>query len=172
MRIDLRTLGEGNNYWECQEPPDSLGLKAEGMEFSSPVESKLRILKSGKNYIGQGEIKTRVDFECSRCLKKSGQVLKCEIKFHLKEENDQIILETEEGEGQIQSGRSFDLSDLARENLILSLPLKPLCSEDCKGLCPVCGINLNTSSCKCKKEVTDPRWEKLKSLKLENRVKR
>jgi uncharacterized protein len=172
MKIDLRALKEGNNYLECQESPDSLGLKAAGMEFSSPVESKLRILKSGQNYIGQGEIKTRVDFECSRCLKKSAQVLKCEIKFLLKEENDQITLEAEEGEGQIQSGRSFDLDGLARENLILSLPLKPLCSEACKGLCPVCGINLNTSSCECKKDVTDPRWEKLKSLKLENKGKK
>lgn len=157
---------------ECQESPDSLGLKAEGVEFSSPVESKLRILKSGQNYIGQGEIKTRVDFECSRCLKKSGQVLKCEIKFLLKEENDQIILEAEEGEGQIQSGGSFNLDELIRKNLILSLPLKPLCLEDCKGLCPVCGINLNTSSCECKKDVTDPRWEKLKGLKLENKGKK
>jgi uncharacterized protein len=172
MKIDLRSLKEENAYLEFKESPDSLELEAEGMEFSSPVELKLRILKSGKNYIGEGEVKTEVGFECSRCLNKYTQAVKSEIRFLLKEEKEQIILESEEGGDQIQKGSFFNLDDLVRENLVLSLPLKPLCFVDCKGLCPVCGVNLNLSTCECKREVIDPRWEKLKKLKLENKSKK
>jgi len=62
------------------------------------------------------------------------------------------------------SSDSFQIDDLVRETIILALPLKPLCSEDCKGLCPVCGTDLNKSQCNCIKKETDPRWEKLKGL--------
>jgi uncharacterized protein len=58
----------------------------------------------------------------------------------------------------------FEIDDLVREAIILSLPLKPLCSEDCKGLCPICGTDLNRSQCSCVKERTDPRWDQLKGL--------
>lgn len=172
MKIELRSLKDEKNFLDLEESPDSLGLEAERMQFSSPVVLKLMVLKSGENYLGEGEVKTEVGFECSRCLKKYIQAVKSEIKFLLKEEKEQMILESEEGEDQIQSGSFFNLDDLVRENLILSLPLKPLCSEDCKGLCPICGVNLNLSTCECKREAIDPRWEKLKKLKLENKSKK
>lgn len=172
MKIELRSLKDEKNFLDFEESPDSLGLEAEGMDFSSPVVLKLMVRKSGENYIGEGEVKTEVGFECSRCLRKYTQAVKSEIKFLLKEEKEQIILESEEGEDQIQKGSFFNLDKLVRENLILSLPLKPLCSEDCKGLCPVCGVNLNLFTCECKREMIDPRWEKLKKLKLENKSKK
>lgn len=175
MKIDLRWLKDEVSYLELEESPSAsggLGLKAEGVEFFSPVRLKLRVLKSGENYIGGGEIKTEVNYECSRCLKKCSQALKSEIKFLLKEGKNQIILESEEMENQIQSGSFFNIDDLVRESLILSLPLKPLCSEDCKGLCPVCGIDLNLSTCECKKDMIDPRWEELKDLRLKNKSKK
>ena len=172
MKIELRSLKDEVSYLEFEESPVSVGLKAEGVEFFCPVRLKLRVLKSGKNYIGEGMIKTEVNFECSRCLKKITRGLDSELKFLLKEEKDMIILESNEGENQIQKGNFFDIDSLVRESLILSLPLKPLCSADCKGLCSVCGVDLNISTCECKKEVADPRWEKLKDLKLENRSKK
>jgi len=172
MKIELRSLKDEVNYIDFEEPPDSFGLKVEGVEFFCPVRLKLRVLKSGKNYIGGGRIKTEVNFECSRCLKKITRALESELKFLLKEEKNQIILESNEGENRIQKGNSFNIDSLVRESLILSLPLKPLCSADCKGLCSICGADLNLSTCGCKKEVVDPRWEKLKDLKLENKSKK
>ena len=58
----------------------------------------------------------------------------------------------------------FEIDGLVREAVLLSLPLKPLCSEGCPGLCPICGVDLNKSHCECKRENTDPRWDQLKSL--------
>ena len=169
MKIDLRSLRDEVNYLELEESPSTSGglkLEAEGVEFLYPVKLNLKLLKSGKNYIGKGEIETKINIECSRCLKKFTQILKSEIGFLLKEEKDQLMLEAEDRENQVQPGSIFKLDDLVRESLVLSLPLKPLCSEDCKGFCPVCGIDLNLSNCKCKKDTIDPRWEKLKDLKL------
>jgi uncharacterized protein len=58
----------------------------------------------------------------------------------------------------------LQIDNMVRESILLTLPLKPLCREDCKGLCPICGIDLNKSVCSCVKRETDPRWEKLKGL--------
>ncbi|MDH4223762.1 MAG: DUF177 domain-containing protein [candidate division Zixibacteria bacterium] len=169
MKIDIKALKENKNYIEFEELPDSIGFKVKGMELSWPVQLKLEVVRSGEHYICEGKIITRIGFECSRCLMKYNQSIESEIRFILKEDKDQIILESDEGENQVQSGRFFSLDGLVRENIVLSLPLKPLCSENCKGLCPSCGANWNLTLCECKKEVIDPRWEKLKNLKLEDR---
>ncbi len=59
----------------------------------------------------------------------------------------------------------LDLSLVYLEKTYLSLPMKPLCKEDCKGICPICGKNLNYGECDCNRRVVDPRWEKLAQLK-------
>lgn len=58
----------------------------------------------------------------------------------------------------------LDLDDLALSDILLALPVKNLCKEDCKGLCPVCGVNRNTETCECLKKQVDPRLEKLGEL--------
>jgi uncharacterized protein len=171
MKIDLKSLRDEVNYLSLEGTSESLELKAEGVEFPEPIKVDLRVLRSGKNYVGQGKVETVALFECSRCLKKYYQTLKADIRFLLKEEKDQIILESEDRESLVQTGSFFKLDDLVRESLILSIPLKSLCKEDCKGFCPVCGTDLNVATCKCKKEQIDPRWEKLRDLKSEKSKK-
>jgi len=169
MKIDLKSLRDEVNYLDLEGTADSLGLKVEWVEFPNPIKVNLRVLRSGKNYIGEGKVETVALFECSRCLKKYSQTLKADVRFLLKEEKDQIILESEERENQVLSGNFFKLDDLVRESLILSIPLKSLCKENCKGLCPTCGTDLNVTTCECKKEQIDPRWEKLRNLKTEKK---
>ena len=171
MKIDLKAFKEDKDYIEFEEMPDSLDFKVDGMEFTDPIRLKLYVFRSGGNYICEGKVKTQFSFECSRCLIKYTRPVESEIKFVLKEEKDQIVFESEGGENLMEGGRFFNLNSLVREGLILSLPLKPLCMENCKGLCPSCGANLNRTACKCKKEVEDPRWYKLKNLKIENKNK-
>jgi uncharacterized protein len=60
---------------------------------------------------------------------------------------------------------TIDLGELVREQFYLALPMKPLCAEACKGLCPQCGMNLNQGTCDCRLEWQDPRFEALKALK-------
>ena len=60
---------------------------------------------------------------------------------------------------------SLELEDVLREQMLLEVPIKTVCTEECKGLCPHCGRNLNTGECECAAKVSDPRWEALKGLK-------
>jgi uncharacterized protein len=65
---------------------------------------------------------------------------------------------------------TINLTDDIRDYALLAIPMKSLCSENCKGLCPNCGANLNDGPCKCKEEKIDPRWEPLLKLKLKNKL--
>ena len=64
----------------------------------------------------------------------------------------------------------IDLTKDVRDYVLLAVPMKKLCSENCKGLCPKCGLNLNDGTCQCKEENIDPRWEPLLKLKLKNKL--
>jgi uncharacterized protein len=75
--------------------------------------------------------------------------------------------EPERAEEDVYTGKVIDLDPLVREQLVLSLPAYPVCRDDCKGLCPVCGGDLNERECGCDRHVPDPRWAKLKNLKLQ-----
>ncbi len=74
--------------------------------------------------------------------------------------------EAAEAEEDTYSGKTVELDPIVREQIVLALPGYPLCGEGCKGLCPVCGSNLNERECGCDRHVPDPRWAGLKNLKL------
>ncbi len=70
---------------------------------------------------------------------------------------------------EVYSGKEIDLTRALREQILLSIPPSPLCSEDCKGLCPTCGKDLNEGECGCDRTVMDPRWAALKGIQLETK---
>lgn len=72
-----------------------------------------------------------------------------------------------QAEEDTYSGKVVDLDPIVREQIVLALPSYPVCGEGCKGLCPVCGGNLNERECGCERHVPDPRWAGLKNVKLE-----
>jgi uncharacterized protein len=71
----------------------------------------------------------------------------------------------EEADEERYHGKVIDLAPILREQILLSLPAYPVCRESCKGLCPVCGQNLNERECGCDRRVPDPRWAGLEKLK-------
>ena len=91
--------------------------------------------------------KGKITLECSRCLE--SLIFPVDVKI-----NRTYDKHSEE----------IDVGDEIRQSLILNMPSKPLCKQDCAGLCSKCGKNLNTGSCNCSFEYTDPRWEKLKNI--------
>ena len=72
-----------------------------------------------------------------------------------------------DAEEETYTGKVIDLDPIVREQLLLSVPSYPVCGEGCKGLCPVCGANLNDRECGCDRHVPDPRWAGLKDVKLQ-----
>ena len=167
MKISIRDLQEEQNSITCQLSPQELGLESEGADFSKPVEVELVLRKSEDSFYCTGQAKTDVRLECSRCLEPYLYSLETKLDFYVRVEKDRIKIEyQDQAEPLVFPGNQiFSIDNLIKEAILLNLPLKPLCSENCKGLCSVCGTNLNISSCNCKKEKLDPRWEKLRNLK-------
>jgi uncharacterized protein len=117
-----------------------------------------------------GNVATSIELPCARCLEPVLQDV--DRSFDLlyrplgsdagKEEMSVTAVDAEIGYYQ---GNGLELEDALREQVILALPLRVLCREDCKGLCPQCGTNLNTEQCSCAEPAQDPRWEALKELR-------
>ncbi|MBN1521903.1 MAG: DUF177 domain-containing protein [Candidatus Aureabacteria bacterium] len=117
--------------------------QGEGVSFQDEVEYHLRIQKTTKELIVMGSVKTVVSYECARCLK----AFKEEIKV------DNLLYSY----ALDQLGEQLDLTPLVREEFLLRLPIMPVCSEECRGLCPQCGKNLNDGPCGChEKEKSSP----------------
>ena len=99
--------------------------------------------------------------ECRRCLKAAGGEVSAEV--HEIYERDPV-----EGETRKLRDATVDLTDLARDAVLLELPIAPLCEDDCAGLCPTCGVDRNETACECAATETDPRWAALSDLRFED----
>lgn len=110
----------------------------------------------------EGTINVNALLSCGRCLEQFEADF--EIPFHEFFKEDMGLNHQPKDDCILFQGDEIDISDLIRETIVLSEPLRTVCSEDCKGLCPRCGINLNTTSCDCERDLPDPRLEALKKL--------
>lgn len=105
------------------------------------------------------ELKGTIELVCSRCLQKFPYPIDLKIDERFTDD-----LENRDDEVIFINNYEVDINEIVENNIILSLPIKKLCREDCKGLCPICGTNLNISTCNCHEENIDPRFAKLKDL--------
>lgn len=123
-------------------------------ENSSSISAQITLTNTGKNILASGEIKAAVNLTCSRCLQNSIQVIDVPIMEQFSDDAEYVLNSSEAAENleeiNIYSDNIIDLGDVFRQNIILSFPLKPLCKEECLGLCQTCGKNLNENRCGCK----------------------
>ena len=118
----------------------------------------------------KGKLETSLEVPCARCLE---PVLhQVDRSFDLLYRplgtdagHEELSITDAEAEIGYYQGASLLLEDVLREQVLLALPLKTVCREDCKGLCPVCGKNLNESLCSCATQMEDPRWAALKEIR-------
>jgi uncharacterized protein len=122
----------------------------------TPVNADGEAAKLGSLYYVKGEMKADVDFVCSRCLKPftDHAVVPFAETFATAEEEELL---DEESDILPLEGDEIELDPLLQEDFLLAMPTFPLCEEDCKGLCPTCGVNRNEQACSCKNERIDPR---------------
>ena len=161
MILDLEPIF--NNEGMVKEFSYELDLSEQELSGVKPFSTPVRVSGSVGNHTGVVELSAKAEFvldmNCDRCAKPIKLALTADI-FHTlvtslnDEANDELLLINE---------LRFDLDPLVTEDIFLELPSKFLCSEDCKGVCPKCGKDLNTGSCSCEKEI-DPRLAALKQL--------
>jgi uncharacterized protein len=155
---------------------DALGAPETDPDAGHGV-ADLDLYAEGEHAFAAGTFKGSLTVACSRCVNPVRLAIdeKLRVTFLPPAEmpTDDDDAESEEGaevpSGDLDvfpfDGDRIDLEPLFREQFVLSVPYAPLCTEDCKGLCPQCGIDLNTGTCKCEKPI-DPRLAALKGLKL------
>jgi uncharacterized protein len=145
------------------------GLDREPLLEVSPVRLEGEISRIEKGFLFDAQVAYAGKLECSRCL--------ASYPFQTREEFSLILTKRAPAPGQeiVLEGDDFDVyfydepvlpvAPIAEERIQMAVPMKPLCREDCRGLCPRCGEDLNVADCGCAADSADPRWEALRQLK-------
>ena len=162
MIIKIANLSDGEHRFSFDEKVKNVGIE-EPFFGNCKVEAKLA--KFNNQLVLNADIVLSSKFECDRC----GEDFDNEIKTQYQmvylfgdepEDNDDINLTYLPADAD-----KIDLDVDVRDFALLSVPMKKLCKEDCKGLCANCGKDLNEGNCNCKAEDIDPRWKPLMELK-------
>ncbi|MCX6826767.1 MAG: DUF177 domain-containing protein [candidate division Zixibacteria bacterium] len=166
MNLDLREFATFPVEISLETEADSHEYEIDGISFREPMALKVSIQKIKDDYYCHGSVMVPVEKECSRCLNIFDSELSGDFSFIIRTADAQPAVSDNEGEiFYVKFNEPIvELDEIIRQALILSLPLKPLCDQDCKGLCPSCGINLNEETCDCRHKEMDERWEGLKDL--------
>jgi uncharacterized protein len=138
-------------------PIEELAVSGSAVPHGSPVTIEALLESVHGGILVTGTVTASWEGECRRCLEQARGELSCQVRELCVEEGD---VETT----YRLSGDELDLEPIAHDACILDLPLAPLCSEGCLGICPECGVNRNFESCSCE-PAPDPRWGALGDLK-------
>lgn len=162
MKIDISNILKANGISlnvEFNDIVEGLDQIDDELVFNNPVDFKGIFVNIGGIIKMEGRIKTSYMAKCSRCLADFAKEIDIEVKEEFVPQE-----ELKDDDVYYYQAKSIELDKVLRDNIILSLPAKQVCSEECKGFCPVCGANLNKESCNCKKEEIDPRMQALKDF--------
>ena len=162
MIIKISNLSEGDHEFVFE---DKVGLFDLDSPFYGKFKSLVIINKLHDQLILTAKSNFKVKYECDRCGAEFKTTLVSEYKMiylmnEAPEETDSINVSY-----LSRDADKIDISNDVREFALLAVPMKKLCNEDCKGLCPTCGKDLNKEQCTCKSDEIGPRWKPLLSLK-------
>ncbi|WP_242826507.1 YceD family protein [Caldisalinibacter kiritimatiensis] len=140
---------------------DNISVNGRDLEILEPIEIKADIYNTDDGIFLSGKLIYIYSENCARCLKEFKNKVETKISAKIVGKNEdideyEVIIYHSEGK--------FNLEDIVITFVNLSLPMRVLCKDDCKGLCPKCGKNLNEGECNCEVDNVDPRLEKLKEL--------
>ena len=176
LKINVATIPEegikyvlsedGSRFKECLTDTAGTDFKLR------KVDVDCLVTKTSTTIFIKGEFSAIIDSNCSRCLEDISVPIGGNFAYTLipakAETREDLELTAEELEISHYQGDLIDLTSIICEQIILQIPIKTLCREECRGLCPRCGINLNTSSCNCHIAVVDNRMAVLKKMKVNN----
>ncbi len=172
MKIRVRDVGETAEEVEFEQPVSALspapqGDSAPDYECRDPARVRMTHYRAGEDLFFDGSIDATVTGRCARCLEDFHFPVSLDFHFLVARRDD----ETDGGDAEdvdvtVYEGEEVDLRPLVCERILLSLPTTPLCGENCRGLCPRCGSNLNDNPCDCPASDGDPRMAIFRSLRV------
>jgi uncharacterized metal-binding protein YceD (DUF177 family) len=162
LRINISNLPEGTHERTLEARPEETGLDS---RFSKTVHLDVELEKTSRQLYAHVQLSTGGVFTCDRCLDEFEKTVTSSYGV-VYVTDARAAAEHDAAEVQVISpDASFiDLGEDVRQFAILALPQKMLCREECAGLCPSCGANLNRGPCGCSREEADPRWSDLRRL--------
>lgn len=173
LTLNLGRIRAAHERFEEVYEPDALGGDPDTYRVVAPVRLVMDVYKDQERFRLVGGVKTTLELACGRCL--DPFTLPVDAAFDLQYQPVATYSEHEERElgdddfsAAYYENESIDLGQLMAEQFQLALPMKPLCGEDCQGLCALCGTNLNRGTCDCQREWDDPRLAALRALKRES----
>jgi uncharacterized protein len=174
MRIEVETLTDAGKPFEHTYRAEEIALDDEQASLTSEVEIEGTARRKRDEVRVGGKIKGEAEVLCDRCLAPSRMPFEIEFDTSFISQADaaargeNVELQTEDLALAAYEDGAIDVDELVREQILLALPTRRLCREECKGLCPKCGAYLNTEQCSCEKGETDPRWSALAGWKDKN----
>jgi DUF177 domain-containing protein len=176
MRLDLGRIRTPHERFAQVYPPEAFPpdtTEADDVRVASPVTLAFEIFKDKRQFRLAGRVQTTLELRCSRCLEPL--LAPVDAAFDLRYQppaanagGGEREIEEDDLSTAFYENDEIDLGQLMREQFYLALPMKPLCGEACRGLCPVCGTNLNRGSCACRRDWDDPRLAVLKQFRRDN----
>jgi len=137
----------------------------------SLVEGEVSLMRTDQGILVRATLRNEVEVTCGRCLSSFCYPLTLSIEEEYFKVIDVVSgdlqsLPDEASRFTIDEHHDLDLTEAVRQYALLAIPMKPLCRDDCAGLCPTCGYNLNQGACSCSPQEVDPRWSKLSRLQF------
>ena len=155
----VRRNESGTAHFELTEDFSSFESELDGVSFATPVHVHLQVINTGKSLLVEGKIHTEVKAQCGLCLENFTYPIDQAYE-------DEWVFLPQATEEQMETALLFEkdeieINERILEQIVLALPMRFICSHECMGLCPICGVNRNTKSCDCVEEKIDPRFAAL-----------
>ena len=169
MLLDLSKMRGARDRFERTYPASAFESANEDYRIVQPVALAFDVYRNKTEFRLVGQVSTVLELECGRCVEAFPLPVNgaFDVRYLPHTENageGEVEIEEDDLDSAFYRDEVIDLGQLIREQLYLALPMKPLCQEACKGLCPHCGTNLNESTCDYAVTWVDPRLEVLRSL--------
>ena len=167
MLIEVENLTGTARPFTQTYAPGEIELDDDNAQLTSQTTVEGSARRKGDEVRLNGKIRAEVEVSCDRCL--AAVQAPVEIEFDTAfipgekaaSESENVELLADDMRLATLEGDSVDLDGLVREQILLALPSRRLCREECKGLCPTCGADLNAGRCSCERSEADPRWSAL-----------
>jgi uncharacterized protein len=170
--VDLRDLVDEKVSLKGSFEPGDIDFSRDNVRQVAALNWNATAARAGNEIRINGTLKTVVEMMCSRCLESARQEINKSFDLFFRQrdemlfdEDQEIALSEKDTQTAFFSGTQLAIGEILREQILLALPMKALCRVDCKGLCPTCGINLNSGTCSCPAEKFSPHMDTLLELK-------
>ena len=173
MQLDLTRYRQPTTHFSKVFQTEDVGQEGDAYRIAAPVHVDMDIHKDKDRFRLEGTVRTELELTCSRCLEpyRMAVDLPFDVRYLPASEatgGEEREVAEEDLDTSVYRDDQINLNEVLREQFYLALPMKPLCRDDCAGLCPQCGTNRNTGTCSCATEFEDPRLAPLRGLKRDN----